>query len=138
MGRGVRVGDELPAVVMQPSEVQLFRYSAVTWNSHRLHFDRGWAQREGYDGVLVQSHLHAANALRPVTDGLGPGWRVSRFGYRIVHTAVSGDVLTATARVVGVEDGRVELVVEERNQRGDVCLEGRVEAVVWGSGESAG
>jgi hydroxyacyl-ACP dehydratase HTD2-like protein with hotdog domain len=36
----VEVGTELPALEKIPTTVQLFRYSAVTWNAHRIHFER--------------------------------------------------------------------------------------------------
>src|SRR3546814_17257187 len=68
----MNVGDRLPDIELHPSVTQLFRFSAVTWNSHRIHYDIEWARHEGHKGVLVHSHLHAATALRPLTDGLGP------------------------------------------------------------------
>lgn len=37
----------------------LFRFSAATWNSHRIHYDRGYAESEGYPGLLVQGPLLA-------------------------------------------------------------------------------
>ena len=37
-----------------PSEVLLFRYSALTFNGHRIHYDRRYASDvEGYDGLVV-------------------------------------------------------------------------------------
>ncbi|MGA3216281.1 MAG: acyl-CoA dehydrogenase [Acidimicrobiales bacterium] len=35
------------------SPVMLFRFSAATWNSHRIHYDRPFAIEEGYPGLLV-------------------------------------------------------------------------------------
>jgi hydroxyacyl-ACP dehydratase HTD2-like protein with hotdog domain len=42
-----------------PSRVQLFRFSAVTWNAHRVHYDLEHAHREGFPDVLVHSTLQA-------------------------------------------------------------------------------
>ena len=43
-----------------PHAVNLFRYSALTFNSHRIHYDREYAKnREGYDGLVVQGPLLA-------------------------------------------------------------------------------
>ena len=40
--------------------VLLFRFSAVTWNSHRIHYDRPYATlEEGYEGLLVHGPLLA-------------------------------------------------------------------------------
>ena len=51
--------DELSKKIV-PSEVKLFRYSALTFNSHRIHYDRDYAKNvEGYDGLVVHGPLLA-------------------------------------------------------------------------------
>ena len=41
-----------------PDAVLLFRFSALTFNSHRIHYDRAWAmQTEGYPGLVVHGPL---------------------------------------------------------------------------------
>jgi 3-methylfumaryl-CoA hydratase len=41
-----------------PDPVLLFRFSALTFNSHRIHYDRPWAvDREGYPGLVVHGPL---------------------------------------------------------------------------------
>lgn len=43
-----------------PSTVQLFRYSALTFNSHRIHYDREYCQQvEGYPGLIFHGPLTA-------------------------------------------------------------------------------
>ncbi|MEM9734613.1 MAG: MaoC family dehydratase N-terminal domain-containing protein [Pseudomonadota bacterium] len=43
-----------------PSTVQLFRYSALTFNGHRIHYDREYCQDvEGYPGIIVHGPLIA-------------------------------------------------------------------------------
>lgn len=38
----------------------LFRYSAITYNAHRIHYDRDYARDvEGYPGLLVHGPLQA-------------------------------------------------------------------------------
>lgn len=49
--------------VLDLTEAVLFRYSAVTWNSHRIHYDRQYAQSEGYKDLLVHGPLQATLAL---------------------------------------------------------------------------
>jgi 3-methylfumaryl-CoA hydratase len=64
--------------------VLLFRFSALTYNGHRIHYDRDYARDvEGYPGLVVHGPLQAmlmseaARALRPDT---GP----AEFSYRLV------------------------------------------------------
>ena len=75
MSRTFQVGDLLPPLRHTATTFQLFRYSAVTWNPHRIHFDETYAREEGHRGLALHSHLRAALALRCVTEGLGPGWQ---------------------------------------------------------------
>ncbi len=44
--------------VITPDPVLLFRFSALTFNSHRIHYDRPWAMEvEGYPGLVVHGPL---------------------------------------------------------------------------------
>jgi 3-methylfumaryl-CoA hydratase len=47
-----------------PDDVLLFRYSALTFNSHRIHYDRRYVtQEEGYPGLVVHGPLIATLLL---------------------------------------------------------------------------
>lgn len=44
--------------LVTPDAVLLFRFSALTFNSHRIHYDRTWAmEAEGYPGLVVHGPL---------------------------------------------------------------------------------
>jgi 3-methylfumaryl-CoA hydratase len=61
---------------------QLFRYSALTLNSHRIHYDRDFAQDvEGYRGLVVHGP-YAATLLLDFFGQLHPAGTVSRFAFR--------------------------------------------------------
>ena len=58
--------------------VLLFRFSALTYNAHRIHYDREYARGEGYPGLVVHGPLQAllmAGQARPVG---------SEYSYRLV------------------------------------------------------
>jgi 3-methylfumaryl-CoA hydratase len=43
------------ARTLTPDETQLFRFSAITFNAHRIHYDRDYTTKvEGYPGLVVQ------------------------------------------------------------------------------------
>jgi 3-methylfumaryl-CoA hydratase len=45
---------------MNTNPLQLFRYSALTFNCHRIHYDRSYATEvEGYPGLVVHGPLLA-------------------------------------------------------------------------------
>ena len=124
----VSVGMEIQSLVKKPTNVQLFRFSALTWNAHRIHYDKDYVVTEGYPDVLVQAHLHGAFLTQLVTDWIGEGGTLERLGWSNRMYANPGDTLTCTGKVTGkyVKDGRsyVELEIVERNQRGEVCAPG--------------
>tara|TARA_R110001599_G_scaffold164233_1_gene353607 strand:+ start:52 stop:879 length:828 start_codon:yes stop_codon:yes gene_type:complete len=65
-----------------PSEPLLFRYSALTFNSHRIHYDRPYAmQEEGYPGLVVQGPLMATLLLNLAAKQLGAN-RLTNFSFR--------------------------------------------------------
>lgn len=99
------VGDELPETTEHTTYAQLFRYSAVTWNPHRIHYDRVYAASEGYPDVLVQSHLHGAFLTRFCTEIAGVGGTVEMINMSVRRYAVPGDVLTCRGRVTALEPG---------------------------------
>jgi 3-methylfumaryl-CoA hydratase len=46
--------------VVTPDPILLFRFSALTFNSHRIHYDRRWAmETEGYPALVVHGPLTA-------------------------------------------------------------------------------
>ena len=64
---------------IETSPALLFRFSALTYNGHRIHYDRDHARSEGYPGLVVHGPLQAlamAQALRL----RGPG----TFSYRLL------------------------------------------------------
>lgn len=130
--RRFEVGDELPELVRVPTRVQLFRYSAATWNAHRIHYDRPYAEEEGYPDVLVQSHLHGAFLTQLCTDWAGEGGRLASLEVSVRLYAVPGERLTCRGRVAAEEKSGGErlftVAVEEVKEGGEVCAVG--EAVV--------
>jgi len=53
---------------VEVNPVLLFRFSALTYNAHRIHYDRDYARAEGYPGLLVHGPLQAllmAELARP-------------------------------------------------------------------------
>ena len=124
MAATLEVGDLLPPLRQSVSPFQLFRYSAVTWNPHRIHIDEEHARAEGHRGLALHSHLRAALALRAVTEGLGPEWRITKVSYRLRAPLYAPTDLTYTARVVAVDGDDVTLELIEANPAGEIGFEG--------------
>jgi 3-methylfumaryl-CoA hydratase len=69
---------------VQADDVLLFRYSALTFNGHRIHYDRRYATEvEGYPGLVVHGPLIATMLLELLRRNM-PAATVARFSFRAV------------------------------------------------------
>ncbi len=96
---------------VQPTSTLLFRFSAVTFNSHRIHYDRDYATSvEGYPGLVVHGPLTAMLLAASASRHVGKPLR--SFAYRaaspffvdqpvridgVVAASPNGDTATMTA-----------------------------------------
>jgi 3-methylfumaryl-CoA hydratase len=69
---------------IRPDDVLLFRYSALTFNAHRIHYDYRYATKiEGYPGLVVHGPLIATLLLDLLRRNM-PQANVTRFAFRAV------------------------------------------------------
>jgi hydroxyacyl-ACP dehydratase HTD2-like protein with hotdog domain len=100
-----------------PDAVQLFRYSALTGNGHRIHYDFPYVTGvEGYPGLVVHGPLQATWLAQHALDIAGAGARLARFSYRGQRPAIGGNALTLLGR--RAESG---IQLETRDQTGATC-----------------
>lgn len=92
------------AKTIRPDDVLLFRYSALTFNGHRIHYDRRYVTEvEGYPGLVVHGPLIATLLLDLLRRNL-PDATVSRFAFRAVKPIF--DVTPFEVRGRLLEDGK--------------------------------
>ena len=85
---------------IRPDPVLLFRYSAVTFNGHRIHYDQPYATRvEGYPGLVVHGPL-VATLLVDLLRRHRPGADLASFSFRALRPLFD----TAPFRVCGQPD----------------------------------
>lgn len=88
------------AETVEPSSTLLFRYSAVTFNGHRIHYDHPYVtETEGYPGLVVHGPMIATLNLRAFCRA-HPEARVRRFAYRGVRPLIAPTPFDVTGRVV--------------------------------------
>ena len=76
-----------------PDEVLLFRYSALTFNGHRIHYDRRHVtQTEGYPGLVVHGPL-IATLLLDLLRQQQPAAQVKAFSFKARHPCFDGQRL---------------------------------------------
>lgn len=93
----------LPELVVTPDAMQIFMFSAATWNRHHIHYSRDAALREGLADVVAQRALLGNYFARLLSGWTGAEARVAQLQWKVLRSAYAGRPL------------RVQGVVEDRN-----------------------
>ncbi|MBK7542706.1 MAG: MaoC family dehydratase N-terminal domain-containing protein [Candidatus Competibacteraceae bacterium] len=105
-----------------PTSTMLFRYSALTFNAHRIHYDMDYCREvEGYPSPVVHGPLNAT-LLADYAEELSGG-RVREFRYRGLAPATLGHSITLHAT-----PGEKSTALQARLDNGTVCME--AEAII--------
>ncbi|MBX9664172.1 hypothetical protein [Novosphingobium sp.] len=98
-----------------PTPALLFRYSALTFNTHRIHYDHPYATGvEGYRGLVVHGPLIATLLLDLARRTLESEAALARFSFRAVSPAVADEPLHLALRR---EDGGLILAAHSADGR---------------------
>jgi 3-methylfumaryl-CoA hydratase len=115
--------DESFAREIAPDPVLLFRYSALTFNGHRIHYDRSYVtQVEGYPGLIVHGPLVATLLLELLRSEV-PHASVRRFSFKAVGPLFD----IHRFMVCGRPDGATAFTLWARDHEGALAMQARAE-----------
>jgi hydroxyacyl-ACP dehydratase HTD2-like protein with hotdog domain len=117
----------LPDVTFKitPDETLLFRFSALTFNAHRIHLDIDYARNvEGYKERLVHGPLSLTMMLKCLTSVLAPGQKISRFTYRNLAPILVNEEMKIQLRKSTTEE-KWDVWIE--NSEGSYAVKGTAE-----------
>ncbi len=101
-----------------PDDTMLFRYSALTFNSHRIHYDRRYVtETEGYSGLIVHGPLIATLLL----DLLRRNTAATVVSFRFRAVSPLFDIAPFSVHGAPAADGRAALWA--RGARGHLAME---------------
>jgi 3-methylfumaryl-CoA hydratase len=104
-----------------PDTTLLFRYSALTFNGHRIHYDQPYAvNEEGYPGLVVHGPL-IATLLQGLAARSRPDKRLARFSFRGIQPLFAGNPFWIEA--ARVKDKADELTVWARTEDGALATQ---------------
>jgi 3-methylfumaryl-CoA hydratase len=106
---------------IRPDPVLLFRYSALTFNGHRIHYDQPYVTKvEGYPGLIVHGPL-IATLLLDLVRREAPERALARFSFRAVSPLFDIAPFTVNGNATG--DGAT---IWAANDAGGLAMEGTV------------
>ncbi len=82
---------------------QLFMFSAITWNRHRIHYDKTQAIKEGHSDVLVQRGL-IGNLFTHFIQNLFNNIFIQQLDWKVISSATPEDNLSCNGEITDVED----------------------------------
>lgn len=101
----------------------VFRYSAVTWNAHRIHYDADYARgTEGYPAAVQNGGLTMQLLLDAATRR-SPDHRLTAFSARLTRALYVGDTVVLAGEAVG--GGKAKAWAADRD--GNLCGEAEME-----------
>ena len=102
----------------------VFRYSALTWNAHRIHYDADYSRaEEGYPQIVQNGGLTMQLALDAAV-AQAPGRMLKGFSARLVRPIYVGATIALNGRALGA-DGRMDVWVSDAEGMlcGELALE---------------
>jgi acyl dehydratase len=131
----LKVGDVHEQVLVENlTRTQIVQYAGASGDFNPIHHDEIFASKAaGYPSVFAHGMLTMGLTGRLLTDWLGDGV-LNEFGVRFVKQVWPGDTLTAKGTVTQIQldgrQGRVEIEIETRNQRGEPVVSGSAVATL--------
>eukprot|EP00940_MAST-03C_sp_MAST-3C-sp2_P002656 g2656.t1 len=113
--------------------VSLFRFSALTWNSHRIHYDESHTRSvEGYPDLVVHGPMLAMLLLDLFQSSIAPVLQTDpyagyTFTYRGIQPAFVGRDLAVVGKISDAVEGDAELYAV--NEDSEVCMRAKVTRV---------
>ncbi len=120
----IEVGYELPVMHKRAEEAELFLYSAASFNPHRIHYDKAYANYEGHQDIVVHGPLQGSWLTQFITDWAGPRARLLSVEWQNRASAFVGEELSFFGSVTSVDqvNGSVALEIYEQKEDGSVLM----------------
>jgi acyl dehydratase len=103
LGRGVRAGDELPALRRVVDRADLVAYAAASGDRNPLHTDDGFAREAGFPGVIAHGMFTMGHMAACAVAWAGDPARVTAISAAFRAPVYPGDELVAAGRVRSIE-----------------------------------
>ena len=134
----VAVGDEITAMVKQPTTRQLVMWAGASGDYNPIHYDKDFAQSRGLNSVIVQGQLVYCFLGQLLTDWVGERGSLRKLNCSYRGMNFPGEEITCRGMVTKkhVENGEclIECDVWAEDPGGDKTVSGKALVVLPSSG----
>ncbi len=123
----IKVGEELPQLKLKMDEETYFRYNKLVGEINPLHFDKDFAQRLGFEDIVVAGVYTFSFIPKMVEEYIGDNGRVSNIDIKYHKPVYINETIVQKAAVIKKEEGdagksaRIEVKVSD--SKGKVLTE---------------
>jgi acyl dehydratase len=124
----IKVGTEIPKLVVEISFVKMVMYCGATWDFARFHYDPEFVHEFGFTKPVLDPQMHGAFAARMLSDWLMERGRIRKLGLRYGSPCFLGDTITYGGEVTRKHKADnveyVDCVLKAQNSRGEHPMTG--------------
>ena len=104
----IKVGDKIPSLAKDITQVGMVMYSAATWDFARVHYDKDFVQSRGRDKPFVDGQMLGAYLAQMMMDWIGDNGTLKKMDFRFRKMLSAGDriVCRGTVAEKSTENGR--------------------------------
>jgi len=126
---------KIPPLTKKPTYMQLFMFSAITWNRHLIHYNAEYARHDGLPDVATHRALLGNFLAQMLTDWIGQSGRIRKIEWNVRATVVPGDIIVCHGNVLAkrIDGARkiVECEVWIENADGKNIAPGKCELLLY-------
>ena len=130
----VEVGNELPPLVKEPTSQQLVKWAGASGDFYQIHYDKDFALGNNLPGIIVHGALKSAWLGQLLSDWVGEGGKIKKYGCSHRGMDVPGDKLTCkgtvTNKYVEADEHCVECDIWLENSKGEKTTPGKAVVVL--------
>lgn len=121
----VSIGQQIDGCRYTPNVMHVNLMNIANWGVHRIHYDKEWAQKDGFDDVVVQGVLLYGWVEKMLTKWAADPACVRKLSFRNVSVPLAGQSFELSGSVVSKNPEKqvtCEVLVQRpNNERVVVC-----------------
>jgi hydroxyacyl-ACP dehydratase HTD2-like protein with hotdog domain len=90
---------EIPELIVCPDHMQIFMFSAVTWNRHHIHYSKDAAISEGLPDIVVQRALIGNFFARLITNWVADNAELRKLTWKVTRSALPGKDIICRGKI---------------------------------------
>ena len=87
----IKVGDKIPSLTKDITQVGMVMYSAATWDFARVHYDKDFVQSRRRDKPFVDGQMLGAYLAQMMMDWIGDNGTLKKMDFRFRKMLTAGD-----------------------------------------------